>query len=87
MAGVRLASMNKHVHLIVPELFLPRQIASQVCEGLHLPALETILSRARLQPLPETSLEDWLCAAFGVPGQAIAPVTLLADGLEPGEYY
>jgi hypothetical protein len=79
--------MNSHVHLVVPDLFLPGEIASKVCVGLHLPALEKILSRARAVPLRETSLEDWLGEAFGVAEQAIAPVTLRADAVEPGTHY
>lgn len=87
MSDARLAYMNTHVHLVVPDLFLPEEIASKVCAGLHLPALEKILSRARAAPLQETSLEDWLGEAFGVTEQAIAPVTLQADKMEPGAHY
>ena len=87
MADARLTYMNSHVHLVVPDLFLPGEIASKVCAGLHLPALEKILSRARSAPLCETSLEDWLCQTFGVAEQAIAPVTLQADEVEPGTHY
>lgn len=79
--------MNTHVHLVVPDLFLPAEIAARVCADLRLPALETVLSRANAAALPQASLEDWLCAEFGLAGQAIAPVTLQADRLEPGSYY
>ena len=54
---------------------------------LPVPTLEKLLVRAERQSLPETTLESWLCAAFGVQGQAIAPVTLLADGMQPGTAY
>lgn len=87
MADVRLVYMNSHVHLVVQDLFLPQGIASKVCADLHLPALEKILSRANPEPLPETSLEDWLCQAFGVTERSIAPVTLRAEEVEPGAYY
>ena len=87
MAGVRLRLMSKHLHLVVPDLLLPQAVGKQLCDGLHLPALEKILARAKTEPLPSTSLEGWLCDAFGVPGQGVAPITLLADELEPGEHY
>ncbi|MDH4284437.1 MAG: hypothetical protein OEV35_03880 [Gallionellaceae bacterium] len=59
----------------------------EICSGLKLPALETMLARARQKPLAQRSLEAWLCDVFGVPGFAIAPATLLADGMEPGSSY
>lgn len=77
----------KSVHLVVPDLFLPKEIAADVCAGLQLHALGKLLARAQSEPLPAESLEAWLCGAFGVDGQAIAPVTLLADGMEPGASY
>ena len=76
-----------NIHLLIPDLFLPRQIAGEVCAGLALPALETLLARAQPVPLPAESLEAWLCATFGVADQAIAPITLRADGVEPGASY
>ena len=68
-------------------MLLPQEIATGVCAGLSLPALERILARSQPQALPTVTLEDWLCAIFEVQGQAIAPVTLLADGLQPGTAY
>jgi len=79
--------MNTHVHFVVPDLFLPAEIAAQVSSGLRLPALEKFLSRADVEALPQASLEDWLCAEFGLAGQAVAPVTLQADSLQPGSYF
>ena len=75
------------IHFAVPDLFLPPSIAAEACRGLRLPALEMLLARAGAESLYEDALEDWLCAAFGVPGLAVAPVTLQADGIEPGNYY
>lgn len=49
--------------------------------------MERILARAQPQALSTLTPEAWLCAAFGVEGQAIAPVTLMADGMQPGSYY
>lgn len=79
--------MNKQAHLVVPELFLPQEISAKVRAGLQLAALEKILARAQAEPLAVSNLEDWLCTEFGVTGQAVAPVTLQADGIEPGGHY
>lgn len=75
------------MHIVIPDLFLPHELMSEACSGLKLPALETIFARARQEPLAQRSLEAWLCNAFGVADSAIAPVTLLADGVEPGSSY
>jgi hypothetical protein len=77
----------KHVHVVISDLFLPKSVATDVCAGLHLPVLEKILARGNVQSLPTHSLEDWLCQAFAVPDQAIAPVTLLADRVMPDAAY
>jgi hypothetical protein len=78
--------MHSHLHLVIPDLFLPQEAAA-VSADLRLPALETILARAEGMALNATSLEEWLCLAFGVEGQAVAPVTLQADGRQPGANY
>lgn len=72
----------KQLHLIVPELFPPQDIAAEVCTGLHLPALQKLLARGNASTSPAETLEARLCAAFGV--QAVAPVRAAADGLEAG---
>jgi len=82
----RLAAMSS-VHLVIPDLFLPQQVAAEASAGLAVPALETLLARAQSAPLSEESLEAWLCGVFGVADQAIAPITLRADGLEPEAAY
>ena len=79
--------MPINIHLLVPDLFLPQEVASEACAGLALPALEWLLARAEADPLVENTLEAWLCDAFGVAEQAIAPITLLADGMLPGNSY
>ena len=79
--------MPKNIHLLVPDLFLPKEVADEACAGLALPALEWLLARAQPEPFSADTLETWLCDAFGVSGQAIAPVTLLADGMLPGDAY
>lgn len=77
----------KQVHVVIPDLFLPQSLAKDVCAGLSLPVLEKILARSNKQSLPRHSLETWLCDAFAVPDAAIAPVTLLADGIKPEDGY
>ena len=85
----------RNVEIVIPDLFLPREIAVDACAGLYLPALEKMLARA--EPVLSSSnvgsaesLEAWLCRAFGVArymDDPIAPITLLADGMEPGAAY
>lgn len=75
----------KHVHIVIPELFLAPAQAKFACEGLELPALEKVLARSNTEVLPEHTLEDWLCHAFAV--DAVAPVTLAADGGMPESGY
>lgn len=77
----------KNVHIVIPDLFLPQEVAADACAGLELSVLEKLLARARSQPLAVNTLEAWLCEAFAVADQAIAPVTLGVDGMEAGEAY
>ncbi len=79
--------MGTHVHFALPGLFLPRDAAEEACTGLRLPALETLLARAQAAALPDATLEAWICSTFGLPEGALAPVTLLADGVPPGAAY
>ncbi len=74
----------KIVHVVIPDLFLPQEVVADACAELHLPALEKLLACSQLEPLRIDTLEAWLCEAFGVSDQAIAAVTLRADGIEPG---
>lgn len=75
----------KHLHLLIPNLFPPQEIAKEVCAGLQLPALEKILARGQVSASSAESLEDWLCATFGA--QSVAPVRASADGEEVGDGY
>lgn len=77
----------KQIHIVIPDLFLPQPLAKEVCAGLALPVLEKALVRGKAQTLTVHTLEDWLCQAYAVADSAIAPVTLLADGLQPEGYY
>jgi len=57
------------VHLVVPDLFLPKELAGSVCKGLNLPALEKLLARGsatRMARTPEGGVfENLLCELFG----------------------
>jgi hypothetical protein len=75
----------KHLHLVIPSLFPPQEIAKEVCAGLQLPALEKILARGNMSTSLAETLEDWLCATFGA--QSVAPVSAAADGVEVGADY
>ncbi len=74
-----------HLHLLIPGLIPPQDIATEVCAGLRLPALEKLLARGKVSTLPAETLEDRLCAAFGV--QSVAPVRAVADGMTVGGDY
>ncbi len=81
----------KSVHLVIPDLFLPRDIAAEVCADLRLPALEKLLARGVSTGTGRTGdegyLENHLCGLFGVPCQAdapVAPVSAAFDGLAEG---
>ncbi|MDD5058203.1 MAG: hypothetical protein PHQ60_10040 [Sideroxydans sp.] len=69
-----------HLHLLIPDLFLPQDAAAHACAGLRLPALEKLLARGEQTALPATTLEDFFCERFGV--DAVAPVRAAADGLD-----
>ncbi len=77
----------KNVQIVVPELFLPQQVAKSACAGLALGTLEKFLAHAEFSSMHSDSLESWLCEAFGQADQAIAPLTLQSDGVPPGAGY
>lgn len=73
------------VRLVVPDLFLPREFAAEVCAGLRLPALEKMLARGRREAVETVPLEQWLAGLFGLPGDAgIAAFGAAFDGLGDG---
>ena len=77
----------KSVHLVIPDLFLPKEFAAEICAGLSLPALQKLLGRGHSEMLEPAALENILCELFGVPGAAdapIAPITAAFDGLAAG---
>ncbi|MDD5299870.1 MAG: hypothetical protein PHD65_05160 [Gallionella sp.] len=82
----------KSVHLVITDLFLPKEFASGVCADLRLPALEKMLARGASPGSARTDVsglapESHLCELFGVPcraGAPIAPVSAAFDGLGAG---
>jgi hypothetical protein len=76
-----------NVHIVIPELFLPQQLARDACTGLELHGLEKLLARAGLAASQSDSLESWLCATFGVADMGLAPWMLQAEGVQPAGAY
>ena len=77
----------KSVHLVIPGLFLPKDLAAEAGDGLSLPALEKLLGRGRNEILDPVPLENLLCVSFGVPcatDAPIAPISAAFDGLAAG---
>lgn len=73
------------VHLLISDLFLPPEFASEVCAGLHLPALEKILSRGKCSTNQIVAFEDVLSGLFVCPrDRTIAQFSAAYDGLEEG---
>lgn len=76
--------MSAHFHVVIPDLFPPKELVPGVYAGLRVDALEKVVARAERQQPAAGSLEEWLCAMFGVENAGIAPVTLRAEGITPG---
>lgn len=77
----------KKLHLIVPDLLLPKQFATEVSADLALPYLQKLLARANQAALPAQSMESALCTAFSLAVQhdlPIAPISAAYDGLPAG---
>ncbi len=71
-----------HLHLLIPDLFLPQDIAVKACAGLRLSILEKLLARCAQSTLSAMTVEDILCDHFEA--RAVAPVRAAADGLDVG---
>lgn len=77
----------KTVHLVIPDLFLPKDIAAEVCADLPLPALEKLLGSGHHEIHDLVALEDMLGGMFGTSSSVNAPiaaVSALFDGLGEG---
>ncbi len=75
----------KHLHLLIPDLLLPRDAMQRISAGLQLPYLSKILARGDRTSAIHRVSEDFLCESFGV--RAFAPVRAAADGLDVGDAY
>lgn len=89
MRSVKLVVM-KSVHLIIPDLFLPKDFAFEVCADLHLPVLSKMLTRgSSTQVKKPNALENLLCELFGQSGAGDAPIAAISaayDGLPQGNW-
>lgn len=77
----------KSVHLVIPDLFLPKDIAAEACRGLSLPAMQKMLGRGQSEILEPVPLENLLCVSFGLscqPDAPVAPISAAFDGLAAG---
>jgi len=79
----------KTAHLVIADLFLPKEIVAEACAGLRLPALEKLLARGISTGSARTDVsrmpfENYLCTLFDAPQQAVAPVSAVFDGLGEG---
>ncbi|MHB1676752.1 MAG: phosphoglycerate mutase [Sulfuriferula sp.] len=79
------------ITLFIPDLIPVAEMRLALLGDLALPALETLLARAQRQQIDaDGNMETALCEYFGIPRQLdwpIAPITLLADGGDPAEYF
>jgi hypothetical protein len=76
--------------LLVPHLFPSARLLEAAAQDLHLPALQTLLSRGSRQSCPAEGVEAALCEALGIARQQdwpLAPITLAADGGVAGDAY
>lgn len=76
--------------LLVPHLFPSARLLEVAAQDLHLPALEKVLARGSRQAFSDGGIEAALCQALGIDRQQdwpLAPITLQADGGDPGIDY
>jgi hypothetical protein len=77
----------KSAHLVIPDLFLPGEIAAGISADLRLPNLERLLGRGRGKDMAPVALEELLCNLFGMSSSETAPVAAVSaqfDGLGAG---
>lgn len=75
---------------LVPHLFPDPRLLEIAGRGLQVPGLQTLLARGAHLTTPCEGIEGALCRALGIARQQdwpLAPITLQADGGEPGEAY
>ncbi len=72
--------------LLVPDLFWPAAAGGEASRDLELPALETILARARTTRIAGGGMERWLAGAYALPADLpLAPYSLNGDGHDAGD--
>lgn len=80
-----------HISLLIPYLAPPSEMSLSLLNDLSLRALRTLLARSRPAHIPDNNgMEGCLCQYFGITKQTdwpIAPITFLADGGDPADYY
>lgn len=79
-----------HCQLLIPGLLPSARSASNLLQGVSLPALDLLLARAGQTRVQPGDMAAWLCREFGVEQQGdwpVAPFTLLAHGGNPGSAY
>lgn len=77
----------KSVHLVIPDLWLPPELATAVCADLNTPVLGCMLGRAvpARELHPAQSLEQYIAELFGLPADAgFARLFARQSGLEDG---
>lgn len=75
------------VQIVLPELFLPRELMQAAGTDLPLPALLQLLARSEREPLQDTTLEGWLARTLGVAEDGLAPYCLQGEGGAPDSGY
>ena len=79
------------LQLLIPDLIPPADMHLSLLADLQLPALTTLLARGSRRITDDAgNPEASLCQHFGIPRQTdwpIAPLSLLADGGDPGNRY
>jgi hypothetical protein len=77
----------KTVHLVIPDLLLPKSIAAEIEAGLSLATLKKMLGRGHSEMLEPASLEELLCRLFEISFWGDAPIATISasfDGLAAG---
>jgi len=77
-----------HCHILIPGLAWPHDDANELCRGLALPSIQTLVAKGHRAQSPAVASEHWLLERFGLEprhGRPSAPFSLLAEGRTPGE--
>lgn len=76
--------------LLIPQLFPPAEFGADICRDLALGELRKFIARSQHLSFDAIDPTAWLCQAFEVERQLdwpVAPLTLTADGGDPGDAY